>query len=117
MGNVLVWGQILAQDLKAWAAFYGEVSAPRVEIQEMGLMVYRMFMSEGDGPSINIYEGKPAVPGTVSIQYIEVAKLEEALACVPGAGGEVTGEITQIPPGRFCFIQDPDGNTVGLFEG
>lgn len=117
MSNVLVWGEIPVRDLKAGAAFYGEVTGHRVEIQEMGPMVYGMFMSEGDGPSINIYEGKPAAPGTGSIQHIGVPKLEEALARVPGAGGEVTGEITQIPPGRFCFIQDPDGNTVGLFEG
>ena len=35
---------------------------------------------------------------------------------VKQAGGTVVSPIIQIPPGRFFYATDPDGNSIGLFE-
>jgi predicted enzyme related to lactoylglutathione lyase len=36
-------------------------------------------------------------------------------ACGRG-GGKVLSPVITIPPGRFAYATDPDGNSIGLFE-
>ena len=54
----------------------------------------------------------PARPCTLAIPD----SLEETSARVKSAGGKVLGEPVEIPAGRFVYCQDPDGNSLGLFE-
>jgi predicted enzyme related to lactoylglutathione lyase len=41
--------------------------------------------------------------------------LEDALKRVGESGGKVVSDIVTIPPGRFAYCTDPDGNSIGLF--
>ncbi len=34
----------------------------------------------------------------------------------PAAGGTVVSDVISIPPGRFIYAKDLDGNSVGFFE-
>lgn len=56
---------------------------------------------EGRGPTVHL-----TVPDT----------LEAAVARVEPAGGKVLSPAIPIPVGRFVYITDPDGNSVGLFQ-
>ena len=43
--------------------------------------------------------------------------LEALFSRVRAAGGTVLSEPISIPAGRFAYTRDPDGNSIGLFEG
>ena len=42
--------------------------------------------------------------------------VEQAMAACTKGGGAVVSPVITIPPGRFCYATDPDGNSIGLFE-
>ncbi len=42
--------------------------------------------------------------------------LEAGMARCFDAGGQVVSPIIEIPPGRFAYAKDLDGNSIGLFE-
>ena len=50
--------------------------------------------------------------------YIEVAEIEAAAARVADNGGAVAIGPLDIPggKGRFAWVKDPEGNTLGLFQ-
>ena len=48
--------------------------------------------------------------------YLAAPKpLEDTLKRVAENGGKIVSEIVTIPPGRFAYCLDPDGNSIGLF--
>lgn len=50
--------------------------------------------------------------------YVEVDSIEESLACVTANGGRVVMERAPISETSWWAIfEDPDGNTIGLYEG
>ena len=49
--------------------------------------------------------------------YVEVDSIDPLLTRVPGLGGKVTTERTEIPgQGWYAVIDDSEGNEVGLYE-
>jgi predicted enzyme related to lactoylglutathione lyase len=65
----------------------------------------------------HLYPGKPAMAGNGPTVHIAVTdRLEDAAIRCRKAGGTVLGDIITIPPGRFVYATDPDGNSIGLFE-
>jgi uncharacterized protein len=70
----------------------------------------------GQNVSGHLYPGKPAAKGTGSTVHLSVpSPLEDTLERLKAAGGEVVSDIVKIPPGRFAYCLDPDGNSLGLF--
>ena len=50
--------------------------------------------------------------------YVEVDSIEDTLAAAVAAGGAVAMGREQISPTSWlAVIRDPDGNTIGLYEG
>lgn len=50
--------------------------------------------------------------------YVEVDSIDETLAKVTESGGTVVLEKTPISETSwFAFFNDPDGNTIGVYEG
>ena len=65
----------------------------------------------------HLYPGKPAGDGSGPTVHLTVTgKLEDAMARCDTAGGKVLCPPISIPPGRFVYAHDPDGNSIGLFE-
>jgi len=56
--------------------------------------------------------GRPAAP----LPVIEVAAIEDALAAVEAAGGEVTVPIFAYPGGRRFHFRDPAGNELAVAQ-
>ncbi|MDO5696772.1 MAG: VOC family protein [Dermatophilus congolensis] len=50
--------------------------------------------------------------------YVEVDSIEDTLALVEANGGTVVmGKTSISETSWFAFFNDPDGNTIGLYEG
>ena len=51
-----------------------------------------------------------------SVLHIMVNDLDGALLRASEAGGKVIGEKMRIPAGPFSYIEDSEGNVVGVWE-
>jgi uncharacterized protein len=115
--HFVVWAEVPVTDLAKSRTFYETVLGwptvlhtdgpnPRVDIGDNEMAV-----------SGHLYPGVPAAKGTGQTTHFEVkGKLEDAMARVAPAGGEVVSPVITIPPGRFAYALDLDGNSIGLFE-
>ena len=66
---------------------------------------------------LSVYRPEPAAPGTGPTLHLAVPDTLEATAArCEQAGGTVKSDAITIPPGRFIYVEDPDGNSLGLFE-
>jgi uncharacterized protein len=115
--NAVAWFEIPVSDMKRAKAFYGAVLQNQLKDENMGPNDTSVFAYEGgQGISGHLYAGKPAAKGAGSTIHLYVpAPLEDSLERVKAAGGEVVSDIVKIPPGRFAYCLDPDGNSIGLF--
>jgi predicted enzyme related to lactoylglutathione lyase len=114
--NAAVWFEIPVSDLDAAIAFYSKVCATTLTKEQMGPNVTAIFAYNG-GVSGHLYEGKPSGDGTGPTVHLAVpGTLEDAMARCSDSGGTVVSPAIQIPPGRFAYATDPDGNSLGLFE-
>ena len=118
--NALVWAEIPVTNLENAIAFYGAVFQYDLEKMDMGPnMIALIPTADGQGVAANIYEGKPAKDGSGATLHLAVPdNVEDAATRFKAAGGEVlAGNPVVIPAGRFVYGIDPDGNSIGLFEG
>ena len=116
--NALVWCEIPVKELKKAMIFYDAVFGFETKLDETGANAVAFIPTKTpSGVAGHIYEGTPAAKGSGPTLHMAVpGTVEEAADRCWTAGGTVIGPIIEIPPGRFQYIQDPDGNSVGLFE-
>ena len=115
--NALVWGEIPVRDLNCSIAFYETVMHYKITRDDTGPNPIAMLPFEGDGIAGHLYPGEPAAPGTGPTLHLAVPdNLEATAARCEQAGGTVKSDAITIPPGRFIYVEDPDGNSLGLFE-
>ena len=113
--TTVVWVEIAVTDLSRASAFYGGVFGYAMIPQKDEGQDTLYFDNGMSGASGHRYEGTPATGGMV-INLAVPDRLEEAMARCTAHGGQVTSPAIQIPPGRFAYAKDPDGNGIGLFE-
>lgn len=114
---ITVWSEIPVTDLDRSVAFYSKVFGYKIEIDNTGP---NPMATLGSGEGVvggHLYPGKPAAEGQGPTVHLALPDaLEAAIDRCREAGGEVlTGPIS-IPPGRFAYARDLDGNSIGLFE-
>ncbi len=115
----MVWAEIPVSDMKRAMTFYSDVFGYDLTETPMGPNPTAIIPNKDMmGIGLHLYPGKPAAEGQRPTIHLVVAdKLEEAMERVTKAGGTVLPmPPTSIPPGRFAYTQDPDGNSIGLFE-
>ncbi|RED11868.1 VOC family protein [Pontivivens insulae] len=114
--NAVVWAEIPVTDLDAGVAFYSKVFNVEMSIVDGGP---NMIANFGDpmqpGVSGHLYPGTPSEHGP-TIHLAVPDTLEDSMARCQEAGGKVVSEPIPLPVGRFAYAQDPDGNSIGLFE-
>jgi predicted enzyme related to lactoylglutathione lyase len=99
-------------------AFYGAVIGAPLTRDDNGPNPMAVFTA-ADMTSVagHLYPGKPAADGQGPTIHLAIAgTVEDAMARCTKAGGTALGPIVTIPPGRFAYAQDLDGNSIGLFE-
>jgi hypothetical protein len=77
------------------------------------------------GPAVMINTGE-AVAGHITalghephhytIFYVQVDDVQACLDQAKALGGKMLVPPVDIPTGKFAWMQDPEGNTVGLFK-
>lgn len=116
--NFVVWTEIPVSDLDKGIAFYSDVLGIEVKKNDDGPNPIAMFPTWDDtGVAGHLYVGKPAKDASgPTIHFASPGKLEDTVAKVAPAGGKVVSDPIEIPPGRFTYCQDPDGNSFSIFE-
>ncbi len=117
--NAAVWFEIPVNDLKAATTFYNIVLQTELVEKDMGPQTVGIFPCKDpmSGVAGHIYEGKPGEAGNGNTIHLATPdKLEDAMDRVVASGGQVVSDIVTIDAGRFVYCQDPDGNSIGLFN-
>ncbi len=118
--DFLVWGELPVSDMDKAVAFYAAVTGADLSIDTSGPNPMAVFRPENSstGVGLHLYPGKPAKTGQGSTLHLSAqGQLEDVMTRVTAAGGQVVSEPIRVPPGRFFYALDPDGNSVGFFEG
>lgn len=112
------WAEIPVLNLEDGLKFYAQTLDVKLEISEFGGgQIIFLPMETPQEVAGHIYQGKPAPAGTGPTVHLRVNdKLEDTSARAVTAGATLVGEPVTIPAGRFQYIEDPDGNSIGLFE-
>ena len=118
--NTVVWTEIPVTDMERGRAFYAAVLERDLMIDESGPNPMVPLSGDMDDPATagHLYPGKPAPAGTGNTIHLAApGKLEAIMDRVRDAGGQVVSDPIPIPAGRFFYAHDPDGNSIGFFEG
>lgn len=113
---IVVWTEIPVTDMQKAVAFYNAVFGWTMTIDESGPNPMAVLGGNVETAGGHLYPGKPATDNGPTIHIAVSGHLEDAAIRCRKAGGTVLGEIISIPPGRFVYAKDPDGNSIGLFE-
>jgi uncharacterized protein len=116
--NAVAWLEIPVTDMKNAVGFYQAVFGYTLTIDESGPNPMAIFPNkDAKGVCGHLYPGTPASDGQGPTPHLAVSgTLEDAMMRCGDAGGKVCSPVITIPPGRFAYIQDLDGNSIGLFE-
>jgi predicted enzyme related to lactoylglutathione lyase len=112
------WFHLLSKSPKASADFYRQVFSYDVAPDSREGKSNELLLSSGSlnrgGISV-LPDQEGAKPGWLGV--VRVANLDEAIARVPGLGGQVIVAPHEAALGsRFALISDPTGGTVGVVE-
>lgn len=108
----MIFWEINAKDGPSLAAFYDEVFDWQISADDSGFYTVR---SGGErGINGGIFTGKGKLP-THRAVYVRVASVEDVIARVRTAGGEVIQEPFDGPGDeRLAFFRDLEGHVVGV---
>lgn len=116
--NALVWSELPVSNLTNAIGFYNAVFDYDMEpTNQMGPEPVAIFPSQKGSASAHLYQTDQETKGGPTLHFQVKVTLEDAKKRVFDAGGTVLDmpEIT-IPQGKFTYVKDPDGNSLGLFE-
>lgn len=116
--GALSWNELNAKDVDTAKKFYGEVFGWSFEDVPMPNMTYSLAKAGerntgGIMPMVGPqWEGVP--PHWMT--YFAVDDCDAMAKRVSDSGGQVCVPPTDIPPGRFAVVNDPQGGTFTLFQ-
>ena len=108
---------IPADDPEQAAAFYAEAFGWKTETWGDPPEYWLVSTGEPDTPGIDggIFRRQPGWETPVNI--IDVASLDDAVAAVRSAGGQIVREKQAVPGvGWLAYFEDPEGNVFGMME-
>jgi len=111
MGRGVVHFEIGCRDMQKTQEFYARMFDWK--ISPMGPAA--MIGPEGGGIGGHI-TALGHEPHHYTIFYVDVENVAEALKKAESLGGKTLVPPVEIPTGTFAWMQDPEGNTVGLWK-
>ena len=112
MGNPVVYFEIGCRDRAATSQFYEHLFDWTVRPEEQSHVVSSGANRGIDGHIASLGHE----PHTYTMFYVSVEDLDDSIVRAEGLGGSKLVGPVSIPDGRFAWIADPDGNTIGLLE-
>ncbi len=116
MTPTVVWTEIPVTHMDKAEAFYKTVFGWTMTRDTSGPNPMTNFSDDMQATGGHLYPGKPGAGVGPTIHLAVPDALEPAMERCTNAGGAVVGPIITIPPGRFAYATDLDGNSIGLFE-
>ena len=110
MGNPVVHFEIGCRDRKITQDFYSSLFDWKFEAMGPAVMIQT---GEAVGGHITALGHEPH---RYTIFYLQVDDVIAYLDKAKTLGGKILVPPVDIPTGRFVWMQDPEGNTVGLFK-
>ena len=117
--HFVVWAEIPVSDISRATEYYEAVLEIELKLSEDGPNPMATFVTNDEATGIagHLYPGKPAQNGEgPTVHFSCPGTLEETMKRVKQAGGKVVSDIITIPPGRFFYSLDLDGNSIGFFS-
>jgi len=116
--NPVVWTEIPVRDIEKGIAFYNAAFGYGMKRDDSGPNPMAVLPANGGGGVAgHLYPGEPAKPGSGPTIHLAVPDtLEDTAQRFERAGGTIRSDPMPLPMGRFLYAQDPDGNSIGLFE-
>jgi uncharacterized protein len=111
MGRPVVHFEIGCRDIKKTQDFYSSMFDWK--ISPMGPAA--MIGAEAAGIAGHI-SALGHEPHNYTIFYVDVDDVAAALKKAESLGGKILVPPVDIPTGTFAWMQDPEGNTVGLWK-
>ena len=112
------WNELNTRDTKAAAAFYGGVFGWKANALDMPGMAYTELKADD-----RTVAGMMAMPAQVPAEmpahwlvYFAVDDCDAAVATATGAGATAFVPPTDIPPGRFSVLADPQGAVFAVIK-
>jgi len=114
---MVAWIEIPVTDLEAAHTFYDAAFGWTSQlVSDMGPNPIVVLNAADNGGGGHLYPGKPAVNSGTTVHLTVTDTLEATAQRVEKAGGHVLGPVVEIPAGRFQYMTDLDGNSIGMFE-
>ena len=111
MGQPVVHFEIGCKDITKTQAFYEKLFDWKIAQQGPAAMI----AAEPGGITGHI-TALGHEPEHYTIFYVQVDDVRAYLKKANTLGGKMLVPPIEIPPGTFAWLQDPDGNTVGLWK-
>lgn len=116
--NSFCWNELTTRDPQRSVEFYGAVFGWTANIvSSVGVPNYTEFHLGGRGVAGMMPMAGDSMPPEVPnhwLVYFAVEDCDSATERVTELGGEVTMQPTDVPPGRFAMVKDPQGATFGI---
>lgn len=116
--GTLCWNELAVRDLEPAKAFYGEVFGWTGTTDPAMAHSYTTFTLDGAtvaGCMLMTDEWPAEVPNHWMV-YFATDDCDAAVAMIAERGGSVTVPPTDIPPGRFAVVSDPQGAMFSLLQ-
>lgn len=109
--------EIRVKDVKKAIAFYDKVFGWKFQSYGEPVFYWLIYTGEQGTPGIDggLGEASPEMPATVNT--VDVANLDEAIAKVKQSGGTIVWEKQPVPGvGWLAYGQDPEGIVFGMMQ-
>ena len=109
------WNELWAKDAATAAKFYTAVFGYSIDTMPMPQGDYRI-LKNGDAPRGGILAAPMGAPPHWAY-YVKVSDVDATVKKAKQLGGTLVGEVMDVPDvGRFGFIQDRRGATLGVIK-
>jgi uncharacterized protein len=114
--NTLCWNELASRDTAAASEFYRAVFGWEPATSDMGDMPYTEWKLAGNsiGGMMPMPSEVPSEVPSYWLTYFAVADCDAAVAKATKNGASTLVPATDIPPGRFSVLMDPQGATFAV---
>ena len=106
--GTLTWNEIMTPDIAKASEFYVELFGWAAEVTDLGPMQYTSFLLKDRQTAGGMSSPADGIPAHWGV-YFCVDDTDALVEQAKGLGATVFAEPTDIPPGRFATLTDPQG--------
>ncbi len=117
--NTLCWNELATRDIEAAKSFYGTLfgwTGDTVPMDDMAYTEWKLADGSSMGGMMAMDDNYPPEVPPHWLVYFAVDDADATTARCTALGGTVTVPPTDIPPGRFAVLSDPQGALFAVLK-